>query len=115
MSAATVPAAVTRIVLSPRTAQLLGRGVRGRGGYQQLLRRLQRGLDGLSLDVAVDDLQALERSASMAGSGRPGGFQLRIRALLGDRLGAGEAQQQLPFVDALEAGATSPAGSGAAQ
>ena len=86
-----------RIVLSPRTARLLARDVRGRGGFQTLLRRVQRGLDGLSLDVAADDLAALKCVAS-GGGGRLGGFQQRIRALLVDVLGAGEAQPTLLFV-----------------
>lgn len=91
-------------VLHPQTAELLGRPVNGRGGFQSLLRRIQRGLNGLYLEVDVADINTLVRSASRGGIHRMGGFQQRVLALITDAVlnlwhetPAASAQLRLPF------------------
>lgn len=69
-------------VLNAQTAELLARPVRGRGGFQSLLRRIQRGLDGVCLEVDIEDINALIRAASRGGIRRMGGFQQRVLALI---------------------------------
>jgi hypothetical protein len=91
------------IALHRATAKLLAKPIRGKGGFQSLLRRLQDGLDfappgtptvpnGLAggdvlhgdlLFVDVRDIQLLIRMAS-GGGARRGGFQRRVAALLAD-------------------------------
>lgn len=90
--------------LSPQTAELLARPVNGRGGFQSLLRRIQRGLDGVYLEIDVADFNALVRAASAGGLRRMGGFQQRVLALITDgvlnmwdRPAPARAQLELPF------------------
>lgn len=71
-------------ILHPQTAELLARPIVGRGGFQSLLRRIQRGLDGVYLEVDTEDLNALVRAASRGGINRMGGFQQRVLALITD-------------------------------
>lgn len=89
--------------LHPQTAALLARPIRGRGGFQSLLRRIVDGLDGLELHVERDDLNTLVRASSRGGIRRMGGFQQRVLALLTDVVvdrwqgQAPSAQLELPF------------------
>lgn len=67
------------ILLSRADRDLVRRPVAGRGGYQSLLRRIQRGLRGRELHVAEADLDALVRAVSAP---RQGGFQQRAAAIV---------------------------------
>jgi hypothetical protein len=91
------------IAIHRSTAELLAKPIRGKGGFQTLLRRLQEGLDfappgtptvpsGLAggdvlhgdlLFADVHDIKLLIRMAS-GGGARRGGFQRRAAALLAD-------------------------------
>lgn len=71
-------------VLHPQTAELLARPVNGRGGFQSLLRRIQRGLNDVYLEIDKADFDALVRAASKGGIRRMGGFQQRVLALITD-------------------------------
>lgn len=68
-----------RIYLSPEQQTLVLRPVNGRGGFQSLLRRIQRSWDpGTStLNVAQKDLEVILREI---GRGPRGGFQQRLAA-----------------------------------
>lgn len=70
------------ILLTRREAELVRRPVVGKGGYQSLLRRIQRGLHGRSLAIASKDLDALVRAVS---GPKRGGFQMRAEAIVGPR------------------------------
>ena len=73
--------AVKRLELSAETADMLRRPIRGQGGFQRLMRRVQAGLSGQRLDVSDDDINALIHATS----GRQiGGFQRRARAIIVD-------------------------------
>jgi hypothetical protein len=74
----------TTLQLDPKTVELLRRPIRGRGGWQSLLRRIQGGLRGRELVVDPADIQALIRMSSRGGIRRAGGFQTRVLALLTD-------------------------------
>ena len=64
------------IDLSPTTATTLRKPIRGRGGFQSLLRRLQGQLDGRHLDVSPVDAERLRRYSAAYGGG---GFQRRTK------------------------------------
>lgn len=69
------------ILLRTESLTVLARPVVGRGGFQSLIRRLQQGRRGRVLTVSERDLKAL--IAACRGQ-RPGGFQLRCRAIIVD-------------------------------
>ena len=64
------------INLSATTATTLRKPIRGRGGFQSLLRRLQGQLDGRQLDVSPADAERLRRYSAAYGGG---GFQRRTK------------------------------------
>lgn len=72
------------IPLTRREAELVRRPVVGRGGYQSLLRRVQRGLHGCSLSISNHDLDALVRAVAAK---KQGGFQQRAEAIVGPKRG----------------------------
>lgn len=72
------------MLLSAETQAMMRRPIRGRGGFQALLRRIQTGMDGELLWVDVDDLNALVRSANRGRWRQLGGFQRRVVLLLAD-------------------------------
>lgn len=72
------------IPLTRREAELVRRPVVGRGGYQSLLRRIQRGLRGRALSISSQDLDALVRAVS---GKKRGGFQQRAEAIVGPPAG----------------------------
>jgi hypothetical protein len=77
-----MPSAALRTVpLHPDTAAMLRRPIKGRGGFQALMRRIQSGLRGGTLRVSQDDLDALVRAVR---GPQAGGFQRRARAILVD-------------------------------
>ena len=53
--------------------------VAGEGGFQELMRRLQRGLNGLSLYVEDEDMPKIRRYAE---DYKEGGFEDRLKPLL---------------------------------
>jgi hypothetical protein len=53
--------------------------VAGEGGFQELMRRLQRGLNGLSLYVEDEDIQKIRRYTE---DYKEGGFEDRLKPLL---------------------------------
>ena len=65
-----------QIEIGPAIAASLNRPVRGRGGFQSLLRKLQRQLQGTRLEVTEDDIERLVRYSLQYGKG---GFQQRTR------------------------------------
>jgi hypothetical protein len=73
--------ALRQVKLHPQTAAMLRRPINGRGGFQSLMRRIQLGLQGRTLKVSQDDLDALIRAVSGPGKG---GFQQRARSILLD-------------------------------
>jgi hypothetical protein len=64
------------IALSATTATTLRKPIRGHGGFQSLLRRLQGQLDGRHLDVSPADVERLRRYSAAYGGG---GFQRRTK------------------------------------
>lgn len=70
-----------RIWLSPEQQTVVLRAVNGRGGFQSLLRRIQRSWDpGTStINVAQKDLEVILRELGRRGP--KGGFQQRFAAL----------------------------------
>jgi len=64
------------IDLDPTEARTLRKPIRGRGGFQSLLRKLQHQLDGRQLEVSSVDLERLRRYAAAYGRG---GFQRRTK------------------------------------
>lgn len=69
------------IVLSRRTVALLAKPIRGQGGFQTLLRRLQRQCARGALTVSAVDVERLTRYARRYGGG---GFQRRTTAVGAD-------------------------------
>jgi hypothetical protein len=67
------------IDLTPLGARILRKPIRGRGGFQSLLRKLQHQLDGRHLEVSRADLSRLRRYASGYGGG---GFQGRAKGVV---------------------------------
>jgi hypothetical protein len=53
--------------------------VAGEGGFQELMRRLQKGLNGLSLFVEDEDIPKIRRYAE---DYKEGGFEDRLKPLL---------------------------------
>ena len=67
------------IDLTPQGASTLRKPIRGRGGFQSLLRKLQHQLDGRHLEVSSVDLERLRRYAAAYGGG---GFQGRAKGVV---------------------------------
>lgn len=65
-----------KIQLSTAELSRISRPVRGRGGFQSLLRKLQKQLDGDILEVSETDLERLLRYSFEYGQG---GFQERTK------------------------------------
>ena len=65
-----------QIPLTPELRQRLSRPVRGRGGFQTLLRKLQRQMTDTTVTVEVGDVERLIRYSAQYGDG---GFQERTR------------------------------------
>ena len=65
------------IELTAAEAMTLRKPIRGRGGFQSLLRRLQCQLTGQLVDVTVADMERLRRYSVAYGRG---GFQCRTRS-----------------------------------
>jgi hypothetical protein len=67
--------------LTPDVAAELRKPVEGQGGFQDLLRKLQRqrSIDGSVLTLSDEDLERIERYKSY----EPGGFEERLEPLLG--------------------------------
>ena len=65
-----------KIQLSPAELNRIRRPVRGQGGFQSLLRKLQKQLDGDLLEVSEADLERLVRYSFEYGQG---GFQERTK------------------------------------
>lgn len=72
------------IPLTRREVAVLRRPVVGHGGYQSLLRRVQRGLRGHALSISSSDLDALVRAVAVD---KRGGFQRRAEAVVGPKRG----------------------------
>lgn len=58
---------------------LIMKHLRGQGGFQSLLQRLQGGIDGLSLSIQDDDVATAIRYFTEYGGG---GFQQRLAGLV---------------------------------
>jgi hypothetical protein len=69
---------MTKVVLSNEEKGLLLKPVVGQGGWQSLLRRLQRQLDGSVLSLTPADVQRIGRYRERYGSG---GWQGRLAFL----------------------------------
>jgi hypothetical protein len=67
------------IDLTAREASMMRKPVRGQGGFQSLMRKLQHQLEDRHLDVSRDDVERLRRYAAAYGSG---GFQHRIKSVI---------------------------------
>jgi hypothetical protein len=65
-----------KIQLSAAELSRISRPVRGQGGFQSLLRKLQKQLDGNLLEVSEADLERLVRYSFAYGQG---GFQERTK------------------------------------
>ena len=76
------------IQLSNASIARLMRPVRGRGGFQHLLRRLQPRIQGSVVAIELSDFEKLRRYSSAYGRG---GFQERTKSP------ADEAQQSFRF------------------
>lgn len=69
------------VLLRPETADMLRRPIRGDGGFQSLMRRIQLGLRGRMLLVEDADVDALLRATR---GKHIGGFQRRARDIVVD-------------------------------
>lgn len=67
------------ITLQPKDIELLKRPIRGSGGWQILLRRIQDQVDGNEVILEVKDVGKILRYAQKYGSG---GFEDRLQAVL---------------------------------
>jgi lipopolysaccharide biosynthesis regulator YciM len=77
-----LPDVVVRVKLSAEAAVALRKPVRGVGGFQSALRRIQSMMhDGDVLILSVDDLHYLARLATRY---QDGGFQNRLKSLFRD-------------------------------
>ena len=65
--------------LTPDQVEYLSRPLRGQGGYQSLLARLQSNMNGTRLRLTLDDCEKVVRYASQYGQG---GFQERLRSIV---------------------------------
>lgn len=79
-----------QIQLTDKAVAQIRRAVRGKGGFQSLLRRLQPNVSGNTLEVSDADLEKLSRYSSAYGRG---GFQSRTKTA------AGGTQQLLDYDD----------------
>lgn len=70
-----------QVHLNRRTVALLRRPIRGRGGFQTLLRRIQHRLVGETVDLEEGELEMLNRYSHSYGRG---GFQNRTTSALAD-------------------------------
>lgn len=69
------------VQLRPQTADMLAKPIKGHGGFQSLMRRIQQGLRGYQLTIDEADLNNLLQSTR----GRSvGGFQRRCRDIVVD-------------------------------
>jgi hypothetical protein len=66
-----------KFTLSASEIAKLQRPIKGKGGFQVLLRRLQRQIDGNTLTASPDDIEKLVRYSFEYGTG---GFQERTKA-----------------------------------
>jgi hypothetical protein len=64
------------IDLTPREATILRKPIRGRGGFENLLRKLQQQLEDRRLDVCPADVERRRRYSAAYGRG---GFQRRTQ------------------------------------
>jgi hypothetical protein len=71
-----------RIQLAPAALEALQRPINGSGGFQNLLRRLQSGLDSNGVLILTPDLAG--QVARYVESYGAGGFQGRLETVLGD-------------------------------
>jgi hypothetical protein len=69
------------VQLSREDLELLMRPVAGQGGWQSLLRKLQKQIDGNTLTLSEDDSRRILRYILSYGSG---GWQDRLAAIAGD-------------------------------
>lgn len=72
-----------QFVLSVEEVELLARPVRGKGGWQCLLRRLQKQLNGTVLTLSAGDIAKVSRYRTKYGEG---GWQGRLAFLNRHRL-----------------------------
>ena len=66
-------------MLTPAQVDFLQRPLRGQGGYQSLLARLQGNLDGNILRLTRTDCERVVRYATQYGEG---GFQTRLQSII---------------------------------
>lgn len=69
------------ISLSPEAAEAMGKTVSGQGGFQDLLRKMQRQMTGNELTVYSEDLERLVRYIRAYGQG---GWQDRLAEVVED-------------------------------
>ena len=67
------------VELTPSQVEYLNRPVRGQGGYQSFLKRLQRNMNGNLLRLSRKDCEKIVRYATRYGQG---GFQARLRSIV---------------------------------
>lgn len=93
------------MMLSERSQVLLARPIRGNGGFQRVLRRLQTAAQGDVLVAPIEDINGLVRLSTGRAFRQLGGFQQLAVSLLMDVVRNEEAfpeqpqtrQQRLPF------------------
>lgn len=84
---------VIRITLTPSAVAAVRRRVAGQGGFQSLLRRIQRELgSGNELQLTVGTVERIARYVEKYGQG---GFQGRLRYVLAELRGLAEALRPL--------------------
>ena len=66
------------IDLSPTELEFLARPANGRGGYQSMLRRLQKQIQGGKLTISQEEAEHLRKYAGNYGQG---GFQGRLKSV----------------------------------
>lgn len=84
------------IPLRPETVEMLRRPIRGDGGFQALMRRIQLGLRGRHLLVDKADIDALLRATK---GPSVGGFQRRARDIVVDAVMAQLRDEGFPMRD----------------
>ena len=67
------------VQLTPDQVDFLNRPLQGQGGYQSLLARLQRNMNGNLLRLTQDDCEKVVRYATQYGQG---GFQERLTSII---------------------------------
>jgi len=65
-----------KIQLNDRELARIQQPVKGRGGFQTLLRRIQKNINGNTLDASVSDIEKLVRYSFEYGQG---GFQEQVK------------------------------------